>query len=129
MMIQTQNGTKIELPDGSTPEHIDDVITHLQAAQAQQQPASDNRFLADKSGFTYGDILPFKKNEVTGETSLALPEMIRSPVRGIQDLQTLAENKSTDTTQDAVNAMVTMATPFAGEGYGAAGKSLVKDTF
>lgn len=40
----------------------------------------------DQPDTTYGNILPFARNEKTGETSLAFPEAIRAPIRGITEL-------------------------------------------
>ena len=40
----------------------------------------------DKPGMYYGNILPFARNEKTGETSLALPEPVRAIGRGVTSL-------------------------------------------
>lgn len=61
---------------------------------------------ADEPGYEYGDILPFKKNIATGETSAAVPEMFRSMGRGIGDLYQSAENKSIEETPDSISAMM-----------------------
>lgn len=75
----------------------------------------------DDPNYEYGDILPFKKNLKTGERSFAMPEMLRSPIRGTGDLITQAQNKSTDTSPDAVNAMMAM-----GGGFKPASEALTK---
>lgn len=62
----------------------------------------------DEPGYEYGDILPFKKNIKTGESSLALPEAVRAPIRGVGDLISQAQNKSTEGTPDAIAAMTAM---------------------
>lgn len=98
---------------GLTPVTDPNVLAQLNGQQ------TDNRVLADKPGYEYGNILPFKKNTATGDTSFAFPEMIRSPIRGMQDLETTANNGSVATgqptiTPDAVNAMASMFLPFGG---------------
>lgn len=41
-------------------------------------------FLSDEPGYEYGSVLPFRKNTATGELGLAVPEMLRAPIRGLQ---------------------------------------------
>jgi hypothetical protein len=50
-----------------------------EALAAVPQPS----VLSDEPGYTYGSVLPLRRNEKTGEVSMAFPEMIRSPVRGV----------------------------------------------
>jgi len=83
------------------------------------QRAGD-RALADQPGTTYGGLLPYSKNQKTGELSWATPEAIRSPIRGAQDLQTMAATQSTQMTPDSVNAALAMLGPALGA-EGAAG--------
>lgn len=74
----------------------------------------------DQPNTTYGNILPFARNDQTGETSLALPEAIRSPIRGITELmgksggiQTPETDSGADRNQlsgDALSAL-TMLSP------------------
>lgn len=97
---------------------LDDIFAQSKskAQQVSQQP--DNRILADEPGYEYGGILPFKKNVSTGENSFAWPEAVRSPVRGIQDLENMASSGQVSTgqpnmTPDSINAMATMFFPFA----------------
>lgn len=45
MIIQTQNGTKLNVPDGSTPADIDDVLQHFQSQGGNiSSPASEQTF-------------------------------------------------------------------------------------
>lgn len=62
----------------------------------------------DEPGYQYGDILPIKKSEKTGEVSGALPEFIRSPARGFADLLESSQHKSIEETPDSVGAMLSM---------------------
>lgn len=43
-------------------------------------------FPNDQPGTTYGNLLPFAKDEATGKFSFAAPEIIRSPMRGIESI-------------------------------------------
>lgn len=45
-------------------------------------PAPPVEFPYDRPGTTYGDVLPVAKDDASGKISLAVPEMIRAPVRG-----------------------------------------------
>lgn len=102
---------------------LDDIFGGQQAQAPMPQPPSmeqqsDNRFMADEPGYFYGGILPFRKNLSTGEREWAVPEMIRSPIRGMQDLENTAASGEVATgnptiTPDAVNAMASMF-PFVG---------------
>lgn len=56
---------------------------HPHSAAAQPALANRATFPFDQPGTTYGTVLPFAKNEQTGDISLAVPEAIRAPVRGI----------------------------------------------
>lgn len=64
----------------------------------------------DEPGYTYGDILPFKKNQATGERSFAVPEAIRSLARGAGDLIDYSHNKASgapaEMTPEGVGAML-----------------------
>jgi len=63
-------------------------------------------------GYTYGSLLPLKKNNATGEVSLT---SVGPVARGIGDLYQSAENQSTETTPDSINAMLALsAVPAAG---------------
>lgn len=57
-----------------------------------------NEYFTDKPNTYYGSVLPFSRNETTGETSLALPEMIRSPMRGITEMMARAGGQYAPTT-------------------------------
>lgn len=93
-------------------------------------PQSDNRFMADEPGFEYDGMLPFRVNNQTGKVDKiqsgpmagfpnpVWPEMIRSPIRGMQDLENTAASGEVATgnptiTPDALNAMAFML-PFVG---------------
>lgn len=73
-----------------------------------EDAAALRKFGNDEPSYDYGNILPIKKNIKTGEVSGAIPEFIRSPARGFADLIQLAQNKSIDTTPDAIAAMTAM---------------------
>lgn len=49
-----------------------------------RQAKPKHLLLEDKPGVTYGTVLPFAKDETTGDVSWAWPELIRAPVRGAQ---------------------------------------------
>ncbi len=96
----------------------------LQGQQQLQQPEQpDNRFMGNEPGFEHAGLLPFKTNTKTGENvwwdnGFVAPEFIRSPVRGMQDLESTAANGDVATgnpniTPDAINAMASML-PFVG---------------
>lgn len=53
---------------------------------AAPEKPEEPSFPYDKPGTEYGSVLPFARNTTTGKTSLAIPEMIRSPVRGAIDM-------------------------------------------
>lgn len=50
----------------------------------RQADAARPPFLADEPGYRYGSVLPFRQNVETGKTELAVPEMLRAAVRGLQ---------------------------------------------
>lgn len=62
-------------------------------------------YFTDKPNITYGNILPFSRDEKTGETSLAFPEAIRSPMRGLTEMMGRAVPPATDNplAQDRLN--------------------------
>lgn len=69
-------------------------------------------FPDDKPGTTYGSVLPFAKDEKTGDISLAAPEMIRAPVRGMVSMGKRAMGKIDPfeaTTPDEASALLTVA--------------------
>lgn len=96
---------------------------------SRSAPQNDGRFLANDPNYDYLNILPFRKNIQTGELAkvesgpyagfpdLNVPEMLRSPIRGMQDMETAAQNQSTEQTPDSINAMAAMLLPVATEGY------------
>lgn len=66
----------------------------------------------DEPGYEYGDILPMKTNIKTREHSWAMPEMIRSPIRGVGDLISTAQMKGEKPTPDAISAITTIMPGF-----------------
>lgn len=88
----------------------------LDFSRVQKAPAktTDSMVLADKPGYEYGDILPVKKNIKTGERSFAVPEMIRAPVRGIQQFEQAAKARSTEMTPDMVATVLASTPEFTG---------------
>jgi hypothetical protein len=64
-------------------------------------------FAAQDPDYIYGDILPIKKNRQTGEVSMAIPEALRAPLRGLADLQDIGANQSSEMTPDALAAFGT----------------------
>lgn len=94
--------------------------------------ADRSKFPFDQPGVTYGSVLPFAKNENTGEISLAWPEMIRAPVRGAvtggERLMGLhPEQIGQGATPDQVGAVSLAATPLR-FGNGQAAAALAKVT-
>lgn len=83
------------------------------------QRASD-RAMADEPGYSYGGIVPMRYkldsqgNRIGSSAEWAWPEMVRSPIRGAQDLQTMAATQSTQMTPDSVSAALTMLSPAMG---------------
>jgi hypothetical protein len=49
-------------------------------------PAKSPAFPQDDPRYQYGSVLPFAKETATGNINLAVPEIIRSPVRGLLDI-------------------------------------------
>lgn len=89
-------------------------------------------YFSDKPGTTYGNILPFSKNDQTGETSLAWPEIVRSPMRGLSQLMAEGAGEGRpgeEVTPDTVGAVMLMS-PMSAASHAAlpaeaAGTSLV----
>ena len=110
---------RFEVPDGTTPEQATQLISQsLAPQQKQSEPTGYNlhsgaetlrNVTKNEPGYEYGSILPFKKNIKTGERSLAVPEAIKSPIRGIADLINASENKSIEMTPDAVSTVMAIA--------------------
>lgn len=103
---------KTALPDGesSKTEAVSsiDASTPTVKSNYSGDASTLQRLGADDPGYEYGDILPFKKNIKTGKASLAQPEMLKSMERGVGDLISTAQNKSTDETPDSLSAMFGM---------------------
>lgn len=118
----------VQLPDGRLLKGVPDGTTKAQLSEKLSSngialPKNDDSggdflggskawqdFGKDEPNTEYGNILPFKKDLKTGSVMPALPEMIRSPIRGMGDLLESAEYKSTEQTPDSINAML-MITP------------------
>lgn len=61
----------------------DPIVSKPQSASAgPAMPAATSSFPYDKPGTVYGDVLPVSRDTATGKMSLAVPEMIRAPLRG-----------------------------------------------
>jgi len=85
-----------------------------QPLNANKQDISAGDFLrstvSNAPNTTYGTILPVARNNDTGQTRFALPESLRSIVRGAADLSDMMEGKTREITPDAVGALMTFAT-------------------
>lgn len=103
------------------------------ASEADTPKPDGPSFPQDKPGTTYGDILPFAKGP-DGKVSLAAPEAIRSPARGVQDLERMAKDAVSgkpqqdneprqQMTQDAAGAMMMAVPEFNSPVRAAAGKA------
>lgn len=73
----------LDAPD-TKPAAKQSAAAFLDAGPAAAEPAP--KFPRDDPGYTYGDILPLARNKATGSIGLAVPEMIRSPLRGVLDM-------------------------------------------
>lgn len=104
-------------PNGESPAPNDTNISSNQQVSPMQKMYE---MFSDKPGMTYGNILPLAHNEKTDETTLATPEFIRSPMRGLADLMagTAGERRpvtDTQTTQpgnlstDSLGALMMMS--------------------
>lgn len=122
---------KITAPDGtnyqvSNPDPGATEDQALQQVMAQHQSApispaqSTSSFPADAPNTTYGSILPIARDNTTGDLSLAAPEMIRSPARGLLSLAGRAggateapteanPNPSQALNQDELGALMTVS--------------------
>lgn len=108
----------LDADSSAKPDKISSIDASLPTVKSTltEDAAAMQRLGADEPGYEYGDLVPMKKNIKTGERSLALPEIIKSPIRGMGDLISIAQNKSIESTPDAVSAMMAM-----GGGYKPAG--------
>src|SRR6266849_5069567 len=97
-----------DLSDSSGPGFVPPEAAALAAKPSWWQKAQTG-FPYDKPGTTYGNILPFSKDEKTGEVSFAAPEMIRSPARGMISMGARAtgavDQFSRNTSEDEINAL------------------------
>jgi hypothetical protein len=133
--ITSPDGKKYRVtgPDGSTGEQA---MTRLQDELSTQKMRDNSvKFPYDKPGTEYGEVLPFSRDTETGKTSLAVPEMIRSPVRGAieagRDLmgegKTPGSQESKTLSGDEMNALMVggaRAAPGAGSfGFPGAGRT------
>src|SRR5260221_7388507 len=90
------------------------------AVPAEAPPASSpslpermRGLVAEEPDTTYGEVLPLKKSEKTGKTSLAVPGMVRSVVRGAAELLEGAHGDlpvGKNLSPDAIGALMTIPT-------------------
>lgn len=77
-------------PAGNTPAQGESTAPSNSDIGNNQQAATPmmklNDYFIDQPNTTYGNILPFAKNDSTGETSMAWPEVVRSPMRGLAEM-------------------------------------------
>lgn len=125
--ITTPDGQKYKVtaPNGATQEQVLSYAKEHHASQPAGRSSIDaalpttpstftgdastmKKLGADQPGYEYGNILPFKKETATGKVSLAMPEAVRAPLRGVGDLISQAQNKGTESTPDAIAAMTAM---------------------
>lgn len=99
---------RFEVPEGTSPEQAHSMISGNLNTIIPPTPEKESRpfheFGTQDPAYEYGDILPFKRNKETGERSFAVPEAIRSPIRGIGDIIDIGENQSLGMTPDALAA-------------------------
>lgn len=115
MADQTQNDPWASFPDAQQEQQPakDDPWAQFPDAEGQSKQTSAgsgkeyapswlrNTVKEDPDTY-YGSVLPFKRNEKTGETSLALPEFLRGSVRGAADLAEMEDNPQKEITPEAL---------------------------
>lgn len=89
----TQGWQTSFVPDNQANDNESDV-SYMDAIQ---------QYLIDKPGTTYGNILPFSQNDQTGETSLDLPQIARSPARGLAELLARSGGQLPDATDNPMD--------------------------
>jgi hypothetical protein len=90
-----------------------------QSAPAASGVRPETKFPYDAPGTTYGNVLPFAKDESTGDIHLAFPELIRAPYRGVlEGGQRLLGNRPQEygkaATPDETAAVMALAPGLAG---------------
>ena len=74
--------------DQSQPNTIDSVQSQIHNNQVDASMNAIGIDPSNQAGYEYGDILPFRRNNETGDRELALPSFLRDAARGLIDLST-----------------------------------------